>query len=117
MSSSSDIIWRNAVPVPWPQIGLADVERGGVVLVDDDPRIELPEVGIGIRARRLRRCASAAIASSDSALKLTTSMPEVLRKSRAIGRSCHHLRCAGSDLAALGHAIAFAARLMAAWMR
>ena len=36
------------------EIGLADEERRGVVLTDDDPRIELPEVRIGIRARALR---------------------------------------------------------------
>src|SRR5207244_3457396 len=29
-------------------VGLADVERRGVVLMNDDPRIQLSEVGIGI---------------------------------------------------------------------
>ena len=51
MSSSSDMIWRNAVPVPLPEIGLADEERRGVVGTDHDPRIELQEIEIGIRAR------------------------------------------------------------------
>ena len=32
------------------EIGLADEERRGVVLADHDPRIELAEIGIGIRA-------------------------------------------------------------------
>ena len=37
-------------------VGLADVEGGGVVFVNDDPRIELTEVGVGIGSRaRLRR--------------------------------------------------------------
>jgi hypothetical protein len=35
------MIWRNAVPVPWPR---------SVVLADGNPRGELAEVGIGIRA-------------------------------------------------------------------
>ena len=35
------------------EVGLADVERGRVVLADDDPRVELAEVGIGVRAGAL----------------------------------------------------------------
>ena len=35
------------------QIGLAHVKRRRVVLVNDDPRVELAEIGIGIRACRL----------------------------------------------------------------
>jgi hypothetical protein len=50
MSNSSAIIWRKAVPVPWPQSVLPTEKRRGVVLVDRDPRIELPEVGVWIRA-------------------------------------------------------------------
>ena len=45
------------------EVGLADVERGGVVLVNDDPRIELPEIGIGIRTCALERGAACASAS------------------------------------------------------
>ena len=74
-------------------VRLADVERRGVVLVNDDPRIELPEVGVGIRTRRracgaLRRMQRMAPAIA-AALKLTTSRPELLRKSAA--RSCRPL--------------------------
>jgi hypothetical protein len=36
-------------------VGLADEERRGVVLMDRDPRVELPEVGIRIRAGNLHR--------------------------------------------------------------
>ena len=36
-------------------VRLADVEGRGVVLVNDDPRIELSEVGVGIRTRSLAR--------------------------------------------------------------
>src|SRR5206468_10296895 len=35
------------------EIGLADVERCGVVFMNDDPRIELSEIGIGIGGLRL----------------------------------------------------------------
>ena len=44
-------------------VGLADVERRGVVLVNDDPRIELLEVGIGIRTRAA--CAARAAERTD----------------------------------------------------
>ena len=37
-------------------VRLADVERGGVVFVNDNPRIELAKIGIGIRTRALRAC-------------------------------------------------------------
>ena len=39
------------------EIGLADVEGRGVVLADDDPRVELAEVGVGIRTGPERRAA------------------------------------------------------------
>src|SRR5207253_1358627 len=35
---------------------LPDIEGRGVVLMNNDPRIELPEVGIGIRTRTMGRC-------------------------------------------------------------
>ena len=44
-----------------PEVGLADVERGGVVGTDDDPRVELPEVGIRIRAGRLHHRVAEAV--------------------------------------------------------
>ena len=37
---------------PLAAVGLADIERRGVVLVNHDPRIELVIVGIGIEAAR-----------------------------------------------------------------
>ena len=37
-----------------PEVGFSHVEGGGVVLADDDPRVELAEVAVWIRARALR---------------------------------------------------------------
>ena len=39
-------------------VRLANIKRGGVVLVNHDPRVDLAEIGIGIRARPLRRRAA-----------------------------------------------------------
>ena len=61
------------------EVGFSDEEGRGVVLADDDPRVELAEVGVGIRARALRR---AGTARQPAALKLTTRSPDILRKSR-----------------------------------
>src|SRR6185503_21089316 len=36
------------------KVGLADVERRGIVRANHDPRIKLPEVGIDVRPGRLR---------------------------------------------------------------
>ena len=68
-------------------VGLADVERRGVVLADDDPRIELPEVEIGIRTGSLRRSTRRRerTARPPTAPTLTTSRPERLEEISARG--------------------------------
>ena len=70
-------------------VRLPNVKSCGVVFVNDDPRIELPEVGVGIGtggAGSLLRAPRSGLAMVE-APKLTTSMPEVFRKSRRV-RHC-----------------------------
>ena len=81
------------------EIGLADVERRGVVAADDDPRVELSEVGIGVRARVLNRRDIGQRYGAGADHEEAGSLEEIPSRRR------------GHD------AISFAARLIAAWMR
>ena len=113
-------------------VRLADVKGRGVVLMDDDPRIELPEVGVGIRTRaRPRRfgrppaCERAGAGGAEAHDQQARALEEVPagrrhiplfeRSSTCFGivrEGCH--ATTSFSAAARASAIIFAARLMAA---
>ena len=81
------------------QVGLADKEGGGVVGADDDPGVELQEVGVGIGAR------------GDLRDELTP------HKGGPYGEPYDQHARRLDEVASGTHAITFAARLMAALIR
>ena len=65
------------------EIGLADEERRGVVGTNDDPRVELQVIEIGIRSGGARpRCRNASTPSTEIAATDATSSPDVWRNVR-----------------------------------
>ena len=85
-------------------VRLADKEGGGVVLVDDDPRVDLMEIWIRIGPCSLRRGAlsvgASRIPAPTNTPKLTASSPAFLRKPRRLVTSASSM-CWGSCRSAL----------------
>jgi len=111
-------------PCPLPQVGLAHVERCRVVLTNDDPRIELSEVGVRIRART--ECGRPGLIESKRIglrAEGTEAHHEHPRRLDEISPGRHAITSAfaswlrrGKPESACAVLVAFTARLIAAWM-
>ena len=110
-------------------VGLADVERRGVVFVNDDPRVELAEVGVGIgsrasgalarQANRLRARICRKRAGGRRGADPNDQHPRTLEEvpSRNVRRRFHATPAFAAPLLRGRPAIVAAARLMAACTR